>query len=51
MTAAVPYDALEIAAAVRSGAITALAVTETRYPRRRQALLKEWRAIENIPPP
>ena len=29
MTAAVPYDALEIAAAVRSGAITALAVTET----------------------
>ena len=29
MTAAVPYGALEIAAAVRNGAITALAVTET----------------------
>ena len=35
----------------RTDRITALAVTEMRYPRRRQALLKEWRAIENVPAP
>lgn len=30
--------------------ISALAISEQRYPRRRQALLKEWRVIEGIPP-
>lgn len=30
--------------------ITSLAVTQDRYPRRRQALLKEWRAIKDIRP-
>jgi predicted DNA-binding transcriptional regulator YafY len=34
----------------RTDRIAALSVTEKRYPRRRQALLKEWRAIEDIPP-
>ena len=28
-----------------------LAAIEARYPKRRQALLKEWRGMENIPPP
>ncbi|MDD2751460.1 MAG: YafY family protein [Acidithiobacillus sp.] len=30
--------------------IFALSVEDQRYPRRRQSLLKEWRAIESIPP-
>ena len=34
----------------RTDRITALTVQEARYPRRRQALLKEWRAVEGIPP-
>ncbi len=34
----------------RTDRIAALTVTEKRYPRRRQALLKEWREIENIRP-
>jgi hypothetical protein len=29
--------------------MTVLAITEARYPRRRQALLKAWRALEGIP--
>lgn len=33
----------------RADRIAKMTVTETRYPRRRQALLKEWRAIEGIP--
>ena len=33
----------------RTDRITALTSTEQRYPRRRQAMLKEWRAIENVP--
>ena len=33
----------------RTDRIVALTVTETRYPRRRQALLKEWREAEGIP--
>jgi len=33
----------------RTDRIAALAMTATRYPRRRQALLKEWRAQERIP--
>jgi len=33
----------------RTDRIAALTVTETRYPRRRQALLREWRAAEGIP--
>ena len=33
----------------RADRISALAMSEQRYPRRRQALLKEWRAIEAIP--
>ena len=28
-----------------------VAVTGERYPRRRQALVKEWRAIEGLPAP
>jgi len=32
----------------RTDRIAALAMTATRYPRRRQALLKEWRAQERI---
>ena len=35
----------------RTDRIAALEVTETRYPRRRQVLLKEWRERENIPVP
>jgi len=34
----------------RADRIVALTPSETRYPRRRQALLKEWREIEGIPP-
>jgi predicted DNA-binding transcriptional regulator YafY len=34
----------------RTDRIAALALTKTRYPRRRQALLKEWREIEGMPP-
>ena len=34
----------------RTDRITALKLSERRYPRRRQVLLKEWRAIEGIPP-
>lgn len=34
----------------RTDRIVALTPSETRYPRRRQALLKEWREIEGIPP-
>jgi predicted DNA-binding transcriptional regulator YafY len=33
----------------RTDRIAALVPTQTRYPRRRQALLKEWREIEGIP--
>jgi predicted DNA-binding transcriptional regulator YafY len=33
----------------RADRIVALAPTEARYPRRRQALLKEWRTLEKIP--
>jgi predicted DNA-binding transcriptional regulator YafY len=33
----------------RTDRIAALTLTETRYPRRRQALLKEWREQEGIP--
>ncbi|GHU33019.1 transcriptional regulator [Betaproteobacteria bacterium] len=33
----------------RTDRITVLAITEERYPRRRQALLKEWRELEGIP--
>jgi predicted DNA-binding transcriptional regulator YafY len=32
----------------RTDRITALAMTDVRYPRRRQALLKEWRAAKGI---
>jgi predicted DNA-binding transcriptional regulator YafY len=32
----------------RTDRIAALAMVEVRYPRRRQALLKEWRALEGI---
>ena len=35
----------------RTDRIVKVAVTETRYPRRRSALLKEWRAVEKIPDP
>ena len=31
--------------------IVALNVSEERYPRRRHALLKEWRDAEDMPPP
>jgi len=34
----------------RTDRITALTPSGTRYPRRRQALLKEWRALEGIAP-
>jgi predicted DNA-binding transcriptional regulator YafY len=34
----------------RTDRIAALKLTETRYPRRRQALVKEWREREGIPP-
>lgn len=33
----------------RTDRISALVTSEQRYPRRRQALLKEWREIEGIP--
>jgi len=33
----------------RTDRIASLTVLEKRYPRRRQALLREWRAVENIP--
>jgi predicted DNA-binding transcriptional regulator YafY len=33
----------------RTDRIALLTVLEKRYPRRRQALLREWRAVENIP--
>ncbi|WP_342362456.1 YafY family protein [Terrarubrum flagellatum] len=35
----------------RADRINILEATDIRYPRRRQALLKEWREAENIPPP
>lgn len=35
----------------RTDRIQALAVTDTRYPRRRQAMLAEWREAEGIPRP
>lgn len=35
----------------RTDRIVSLRLTETRYPRRRQVLLKEWRAAEGIPAP
>jgi predicted DNA-binding transcriptional regulator YafY len=35
----------------RTDRIASLAVTDARYPRRRQALLKEWRLTEDIPAP
>lgn len=34
----------------RADRITALTLSEQRYPRRRQTLLKEWREIEGVPP-
>lgn len=34
----------------RTDRIAAIAPTETRYPRRRQTLLKEWRQVEGIRP-
>jgi predicted DNA-binding transcriptional regulator YafY len=34
----------------RTDRISALTPSDLRYPRRRHALLKEWREIENIPP-
>jgi predicted DNA-binding transcriptional regulator YafY len=34
----------------RTDRIAVLTVTRARYPRRRQALLKEWREIEGVPP-
>lgn len=34
----------------RTDRIAAVKLSEKRYPRRRQALLKEWRATEGIPP-
>lgn len=35
----------------RTDRILSLTVSDQRYPRRRQALLKEWRDAEGIPPP
>ena len=35
----------------RTDRIAAVTATEKRYPRRRQAMLKEWRAAEGIPGP
>lgn len=35
----------------RTDRISRLTATDTRYPRRRQALLKEWREAEGIPAP
>ena len=34
----------------RTDRIASLTATATRYPRRRAAMLKEWRAIEGVPP-
>jgi predicted DNA-binding transcriptional regulator YafY len=34
----------------RTDRIAALTLADRRYPRRRQALLKEWRALQDIPP-
>jgi len=34
----------------RTDRILALQQTETRYPRRRRALMKAWQEIEGIPP-
>ena len=34
----------------RADRISALSISDQRYPRRRQALLKAWREIEHIPP-
>jgi predicted DNA-binding transcriptional regulator YafY len=34
----------------RTDRIDALEVADERYPRRRAALLKEWRAVESVPP-
>lgn len=34
----------------RTDRIRSLTLTETRYPRRRHAMLREWRAMEKIPP-
>ncbi len=34
----------------RADRIAALTVTDTRYPRRRRVMLKEWRAVRGIPP-
>jgi predicted DNA-binding transcriptional regulator YafY len=35
----------------RTDRIASVATTDTRYPRRRQLLLKEWGEIQGIPPP
>jgi len=35
----------------RTDRIASLAVADARYPRRRAALLKEWRLAEDIPAP
>ncbi len=35
----------------RTDRIAAVSRIEARYPRRRQALLKQWREAERIPPP
>lgn len=35
----------------RTDRVVKFTVSETRYPRRRTAMLKEWRAIEKIPDP
>ncbi len=35
----------------RADRIAGLEATGERYPRRRQAMLKEWREIEGVPPP
>jgi predicted DNA-binding transcriptional regulator YafY len=35
----------------RTDRIAAVSAIEARFPRRRQALLKEWREAERIPPP
>jgi predicted DNA-binding transcriptional regulator YafY len=35
----------------RTDRIAGMTPVEARYPRRRQALLKEWRELEGVPPP
>ena len=35
----------------RADRIKSLSATSARYPRRRQVLLKEWKAMKDIPPP